>query len=155
MISAEQIEHNDEPNYVAFRAASQDFCVDIMSVREIRGWTPATSLPKSPPYIRGVINLRGAVVPIIDFSVRLGMTTPEPTSRNVVIIVRIKDQTVGLLVDEVSEILNISSDAVKPTPDVGIQVDEIFLSGVISIEDQMVRRVDLEKIFPIELEEAV
>ena len=116
MENMEQVSVANEPNFVAFRAADQDFCIDIMSVREIRGWTPATALPKAPAYIRGVINLRGSVVPILDFAMRLGLATPEPTSRHVVIIVQISHQTVGLLVDEVTEILGIAPEIDPPFP---------------------------------------
>ncbi len=147
-------ETQDAPNFVAFKATQQDFCVDILSVREIRGWTPATLLPQAPPHIRGVINLRGSVVPILDFSMRLGLAKPDPTTRHVVIIVQICDQTVGLLVDEVSEILNIAAEAVNPTPSVGSDPDNEFVSGVISIDSRMIRIVDLNKIFPSASENA-
>ena len=146
----EQVSASNDPNFVAFGAADQDFCIDIMSVREIRGWTPATALPKAPAYIRGVINLRGSVVPILDFAMRLGLATPEPTSRHVVIIVQIAQQTVGLLVDEVSDILSITPESVKPAPDVGTDIDDEFVSGVISLEERMIRLIDLQKIFPVE-----
>ena len=90
---------------ISFRIGAQEFCVDIMAVREIRGWTPATPLPQAPSYVRGVINLRGAVLPIVDLSARLGLGDTEPSVRNVIIVVRIGTRLVGLLVDAVSEIL--------------------------------------------------
>ncbi len=148
MTEPQQAQSSTEPNFVAFRSADQDYCVDIMSVREIRGWTPATALPRVPPYIRGVINLRGAVVPIIDFSVRLGLTTSELSKRHVVIIVQILDQTVGLLVEEVSEILSIHPEAIKPTPEIGCKKSEAFVAGVAEFEDRLVRLINLERVFP-------
>jgi len=147
---AETVEMIDEtePNYVAFRAAGQDFCVDIMAVREIRGWTPVTALPRAPECILGVINLRGSVVPILDFSVRLGFPASRPTDRNVVIIVRVGDRTVGLYVDEVSEILSMTPFSVKQTPDVGLRKGEGFVVGVIEVEDRLISLVNTDLLFP-------
>ncbi len=138
----------DDPNFVTFRAAQQEYCVDIMSVREIRGWSPATALPQSPPSIRGVINLRGAVVPIVDFNLRLGYSAIDPTPQSVIIIVQIAAQTIGLLVDEVSEILNAGREAIKATPDAVQSADETFITGVITLEDRMIRVVNLANIVP-------
>src|SRR6478752_8151648 len=85
--------------FVAFRVGAQEFCIDIMGVREIRGWTPATPLPHAPVYVRGVINLRGAVLPIVDLAMRFGLGLTEPTPRSVIIVVQVHQQVVGLLVD--------------------------------------------------------
>ena len=93
-----------------------------MSVREIRGWTAATPLPRTPDFVRGVINLRGAVLPIIDLSARLGLGFTEPEARHVIIVCRINNQMVGLLVDAVSDILTVTDDLIQPTPDVGCGV---------------------------------
>src|SRR5690554_684133 len=90
---------------IAFRIGEQEFCVDIMAVREIRGWTPATPLPRTPDYMKGVINLRGAVLPIIDLSGRFGLGDTEPSARHVIMVVQIDGRMVGLLVDAVSDIL--------------------------------------------------
>ena len=103
---------------IAFRIADQEFCVDIMQVREIRGWTPATPLPRTPSYMKGVINLRGAVLPIVDLGARLGLTTSEPSARHVIMVVNVGGRTLGLLVEAVSDIINVSDDMVQPTPDV-------------------------------------
>jgi len=133
-----------EPNYVAFRVAGQEFCVEIMSVREIRSWTPATALPKAPPHIHGVINLRGSVVPIIDFRLRAGLEAKRPNSGNVIIIVQVETRTVGLLVDEVSEILNMNANDIKPTPN-GIYEDgQKFVAGVAALDERMIRMIDLK-----------
>src|ERR1700761_921058 len=90
-------EHKRE--LVSFRVGEQEYCVDIMAVREIRGWTPATALPQTPSYVCGVINLRGAVLPIIDLNCRLGGGRVEPSARNVIIVTHIGARLVGLLVD--------------------------------------------------------
>src|SRR6185369_16962312 len=111
----------DRRELISFRIGDQEFCVDIMSVREIRGWTAATPLPRTPDFVRGVINLRGAVLPIIDLSARLGLGATEPEARHVIIVCRIASQMVGLLVDAVSDILTVTDDLVQPTPDVGCE----------------------------------
>src|ERR1700742_3390878 len=108
----------DRRELTSFRIGDQEFCVDIMSVREIRGWTAATPLPRSPDFVRGVINLRGAVLPIIDLSARMGLGVIEPEARHVIIVCRIGGQMVGLLVDAVSDILTITDDLIQATPDV-------------------------------------
>ena len=136
-----------EPNYVAFRAAGQDYCVGIMDVREIRRWTETTTLPGAPDYVTGVINLRGAVVPIIDFSRRLGLSTDAPSARNVIVIVQVGERICGLLVDEVSEILRISESHVQKTRAIGPSIDGAIVTGVIVLEERMIRLIDLDKIY--------
>jgi len=143
MQQATQTSQSNEPNFVAFRIADQEYCVDIMSVREIRGWTPVTTLPQAPSSVLGVINLRGSVVPILDFSKRLGLKSQDPTVDNVIIIVQVDSQTIGLLVDEVSEILSIEDAAIKPTPEVTFEGREAFITGVITFDSRMIRLVDL------------
>lgn len=137
----------DVSELIAFCIAKQDFCFNIMSVREIRGWTPATVIPHAPAFVRGVINLRGAVVPIVDLASRLGLDVPEPTARNVIIITQIDGPIVGLLVDAVSDILSVSDTEVQPTPDVVSDGAE-FLSGIITRDDKMIRLLNLGAILP-------
>lgn len=102
---------------IAFRIGDQEFCINVMSVREIRGWTPATGIPYAPPYVLGVINLRGVVLPIMDLSARLGMRPSEPSVRHVIIVTQVRRHTVGLLVEAVSDILTINEDIIQPTPE--------------------------------------
>lgn len=123
--------------FVAFRVAGQDYCVDIMAVREIRGWTPATALPHAPPHVRGVINLRGQVVPIYDLAKRLGLPTAEPDPRHVIVIVILGERVVGLLVESVSEILSAPSDRVHPTP--AFDGEASLVQAVVTLEDRMFR----------------
>ncbi len=133
---------------VAFCVAEQEYCVDIMAVREIRGWTVATKLPHAPAYVRGVINLRGSVLPIIDLACRLGLPPREARARDVIIVTQIREQEVGLLVESVSDILTIVDETIQPTPDVASETAKSFVRGVLSVEDRMIRYVDLEKIMP-------
>ncbi|MEQ1714581.1 MAG: chemotaxis protein CheW [Hyphomicrobium sp.] len=132
--------------YVAFRVGSQEYCVDIMSVREIRGWTHATPLPRSPVYMRGVINLRGVVLPVVDLACRFGLDIVEPTPRSVIIVVHIDKQIVGLLVDAVSDILTVSDAAMQPTPDIASEMAKTFVRGVYAIDGRMIGLVSLNSI---------
>src|SRR5580658_2408520 len=134
--------------YITFRIGSQYYCVDIMSVREIRGWTPATALPRAPGFVRGVINLRGVVLPIIDLADRLGFAPTEPTPRHVIIVVQTGKQVVGLLVDAVSDIIAVSEGKVQPTPDVGSEAARSFVLGVMAIDERMISVIALESVMP-------
>jgi purine-binding chemotaxis protein CheW len=140
---------------IAFRIGEQEFCVNIMAVREIRGWTAATALPQAPRYLCGVINLRGAVLPIVDLAVRLGLPRSEPTARHVIIVTQINHQQVGLLVEAVSDILTMNDEAIQPTPDVASDLVKTFVRGLLPVEGRMISLISLDHILPAaELEAA-
>jgi purine-binding chemotaxis protein CheW len=122
--------------------------VDIMAVREIRGWTPATVLPHAPPFILGVINLRGAVVPIMDLAARMGLDPITPHDRHVIVICVVENQTVGFLVDSVSDILSVDRKVVQPTPSVSSDLTRAFIEGVIAIDQRMLRLIDVCAVLP-------
>ena len=143
----------DRRELISFRVGEQEFCVDIMAVREIKGWMPATTLPHAPPYVRGVINLRGAVLPIIDLAQRLGLPAAEATARHVIIVVKVGDRVFGLLVDAVSDILSITDDLVQQTPDVACDRIRNFIRGIITMEDRMISQIALDTLLP-EMEQA-
>ena len=134
---------------ISFRIGDQEFCVDIMSVREIRGWTPATALPHSPGFVRGVINLRGAVLPIVDLAARFGLPETHPSARPVIIVAQVGSQVVGLLVDAVSDILTMAQDAIQPTPEVASDMARSFVRGVLAVEGRMISLIGLDEILPI------
>jgi purine-binding chemotaxis protein CheW len=140
--------------YITFRIGDQYYCIDIMSVREIRGWTPATTLPRAPGYVRGVINLRGVVLPIIDLADRLGFPATEPTARHVIIVAQTGKHVVGLLVDAVSDIINMPADKVQPTPDVGSDAARAFVLGVMALEDRMISLIAPESVITMLVGEA-
>lgn len=133
---------------IAFMIGTQEFCVDIMSVREIRGWTPATQLPHAQSYMRGVINLRGSVLPIIDLSARLGLGRTTPRARHVIIVVRAGAREVGLLVDAVCDILSVTADMVQPTPAVASDAVRAFVRGILAVEGRMIGLIGLDHILP-------
>lgn len=133
---------------IAFRIGAQEFCVDVMSIREIRGWTPATPLPATPDFMRGVINLRGTVLPIIDLAARLGFPPAEPTARHAIIVTQIGSQIVGLLVEGVSDIFNVADDAIQPTPNVASELAKRFVRGVIPIDNRLISVIAIDSILP-------
>ena len=143
---------NDRRELISFRVGEQEYCVDIMAVREIRGWSPATPLPHSPDYVRGVINLRGAVLPVLDLKARLGLGEAEPTARSVIIVAKIGERTVGMLVDAVSDILTVTDDMVQPTPDVACETVKTFVKGIIAVDGRMISMIALPHLLPEELE---
>ncbi len=133
---------------IAFRIGDQEFCVNIMSVREIRGWTPATPLPNSPSYVLGVINLRGVVLPIINLSIRLGMKPVEPEARHVIIVAQAGAKVVGLLVEAVSDILTVNDDNIQPTPEVTSDLEKQYARGILAIDKRMICLIELGALFP-------
>lgn len=137
-----------ELELLSFRVGEQEYSVDIMSVREIRGWTRATPLPHSSPYMRGVINLRGAVLPIVDLACRLGLGATETTERNVIIVVQIDGQSLGLLVDAVSDILSIPRSELQAPPDMLTDASNSFVRALTVIEGRMLRILDLDAVHP-------
>jgi purine-binding chemotaxis protein CheW len=153
MQAAKQVQE-DERELVTFRVGEQDFCLDISFVREIRGWTPATVLPHAPDFVLGVINLRGAIVPIVDLARRLGLGATQPDDRHVIVIAVVGQQTVGFLVDSVADIIGVAPAAIQPTPEVASQSTVLFIKGVIALEDRMLRLIDISTILPQFAEEA-
>ena len=133
---------------ITFLIGSQEFCVDVMVVREIRVWTPATPVAHAPNFMCGVINLRGTVLPIIDFAARLGFPPTQPTTRHAILVIQIGAQTIGLLVEGVSEILTISQDLIQPTPDAASETAKAFVSGIVATDGRMISLIALDAILP-------
>jgi purine-binding chemotaxis protein CheW len=131
---------------VAFRIGAEEYGIDILKVREIRGWTETTALPHSPSYVRGVINLRGAVLPVIDLAERFGTDLTNENSRNVIIVIELGSQLLGLLVDAVADILALSREDLRETPNVASSEAKLFIEGVATFEDRMIQLVALENL---------
>jgi purine-binding chemotaxis protein CheW len=139
--------------FISFRVGDQEFAIDIMAVREIKGWTDTTTLPNQQEYLLGVLNLRGTIVPIYDLRCRFGMGLTTATSSHVVIIVSVLDRTIGLLVDAVSDILTVNPADIRPVPEMDRTVSTDYLTGLINVGDTMVVLLSLETLFtssPIE-----
>ena len=148
MTNTELPSAGDGQEFVTFRIGQQEFAVDIIAVREIRGWTAETMLPHAPPYVRGVINLRGTVLPILDLATRLNLPSTNPTPRHVIMVVQLGPQMIGLLVDAVSDILSAGDDSIRPMPEVGGNTVRQFVRGVLSLEGRMITLVALDEVLP-------
>lgn len=131
---------------LTFQLADQEYSLDIMSVREIRGWTRTTPLPHAPSYMKGVINLRGTVLPVMDLSERLGLKPQKQTDRNVIIVVNHDDVMTGLLVDAVSDIIALTSDDLQPPPEMQAGSASNVVSSLTLIDERMIRVLDLSSI---------
>ncbi len=130
--------------FITFTLGTEEYGVDIMAVREIKGWSETTSIPNAPRFIHGVINLRGIIVPIMDLRARFGMELTRPTKMHVVIIINTGLRTTGLLVDGVSDIVSVAPEAIRPIPDMGSAMRENLLRGLVATSDRMVSLVSLE-----------
>ncbi len=133
----------DHAEFVTFVSGGQNFCIEITQIREIRRWSPVAVLPHSPEFVLGIINLRGTVIPIYDLALRLGLGDTAQAERTVIIIVATGDHTIGLLVDSVSEILNVRKDLIQEAPGFGDDQTDDCILGVISIDEDMTRIIDL------------
>jgi purine-binding chemotaxis protein CheW len=133
--------------YITFTLGAEEYGIDIMVVREIKGWTETTMIPNAPTHVRGVINLRGIIVPIFDLRARFGMGLTTPTKMHVVIIVAAGKRTIGLLVDTVSDIISVDPKSIRPVPEMGLPTDDQFLDGLVALDDRMVTLVSLTGLF--------
>jgi purine-binding chemotaxis protein CheW len=134
---------------ISFEIGGQEFCIDIRAVREIRGWTPATPLPNSPPYVLGVINLRGVIMPVIDLKNRLGLGRTEPTARHVIVVIQHAARTLGLLVDGVQESFSFDASALQAPPDVGGGSDaETYIDAILPWEGRLITRLVVAALMP-------
>lgn len=146
---------SQKKEYITFVAGGQSFCIHIKKIREIRRWTPVTALPFSAKHVLGVINLRGAVIPIIDLAAKLQFAEINPTERHVIIIVDIDKRTVGLLVDSVSEILSVENDMLKDAPRTNEDALGQAIEGIIPRETSMIKIINISRLLHAEADSAV
>lgn len=135
--------------YVTFMVDDCVYGIEITKVREIRGWCEPTMLPNAPRAMRGVLNLRGTIVPIFDLRVCFAQGETRASEEHVVFIVALGDRLIGVLVDAVSDILTLESEDVLPVPGIGADVDQRFLSGLVSQGDRLVALLQLEALFDL------
>jgi purine-binding chemotaxis protein CheW len=135
---------------ISFAIGDDQFGVDIMAVREIKGWTDITPLPRQPDYVRGVLNLRGIIVPIVDLRCRFGQGLTQATPLHIVIIVQIGEKPIGLLADRVLDIVSLDVTQIKPVPRVAQGQRLNFLSGLVTTEDAMIALIDLPHLLSIQ-----
>ena len=142
---------NAQLEIVSFHLGDQEFCIDIMAIREIRGWAPVTPMPHTPPYVLGLINLRGAVIPVIDMACRLGMKPTEPSERAAIIVTDIAGKLVGLLVEQVSDMMTIAASDLQPAPDIIPNTQRDFCRGIVALEKTMICFLNLDTVIADEL----
>lgn len=134
--------------FVVFKVGKQEFCIEITSTREIRGWTESTTLPNTPDSLMGVINLRGTILPIVNLAKRLGLPADTPTERHVVIVVQVAEKSFGLLVDSVSDILDVDPNDLRALPDLDTDTAEEYFNRVIVLDSRIICEVIPEKLLP-------
>jgi purine-binding chemotaxis protein CheW len=137
--------------YLTFVLATEEYAVDILRVQEIKGWSKVTTIPNTPLYICGVINLRGTIVPIIDLRVRFNLERLEYGQMTVVVVVKVltphgKERTMGVVVDAVSDVYDVAENEIKPPPDFGSVISTEFIRGLATVDDKMVIVLDIDKL---------
>lgn len=144
----------ESAQYLTFHLAGEQYGIDILKVQEIRGWSPVTQMPNAPAFVRGVMNLRGAIVPVIDLRLRFGLETITYTKTTVVIVVTVRTATgsrvIGAVVDGVSDVLNVDDADIQPAPDFGTAVQTDYISGLVMVDTSMVMLLDVDRLMSIE-----
>ncbi|MGE4482370.1 chemotaxis protein CheW [Acidocella sp.] len=141
-------EHSAE--FLSVRVGTQEFAIDIRTIREIRGWIASTHLPHAPPFIKGMINLRGSVLLVIDLAQRLGLPPIMPSAASVVVVVECGDKAVGLLVDAVCDIITVTEDMRQNTPETGSDVPKAYIEGLVMMESRIVSILLIQALIPDE-----
>lgn len=132
--------------FLTFRLGAEEYGIDILRVQEIRSYEQPTRIANAPSFIKGVVNLRGVIVPIVDLRLKLGCESAEYNSFTVVIVLNVKGRVVGAVVDSVSDVLELPRDSIKPAPEMSSAVDASFITGIGSISDRMLILMDIESL---------
>ncbi|NHT77700.1 chemotaxis protein CheW [Ferranicluibacter rubi] len=140
---------------IAFRLHDQEFCVRTISIREIRGWGPATPIPHAPSDVLGVMNLRGTVIPVIDLANKLGMPSTVPNERSAIVVAEVHGMVMGLLVDRVSDILTVATNQLQPVPEISVTSGTDYADGIIAQPEGMICFLNLERMFDVQDEAAL
>jgi purine-binding chemotaxis protein CheW len=135
----------DDNQFLTFNLGEELYGVDILRVQEIKGYTAVTKIPNTPSHIKGVLNLRGTIVPIVELRTKFGMPTIDYTAFTVIIVVVVRDKVMGLVVDAVSDVLNIDKKDIQSPPQFGVKVDVSFLNGIGKSGDKLVALLDIDR----------
>jgi purine-binding chemotaxis protein CheW len=137
--------------FLTFSLAGEEYGLEILKVQEIIGMMDVTKLPRTPDYVRGVVNLRGRVIPVVDLRLKFGINAQEDTEKTCIIVVQITNQkmdlTIGIIVDEVSEVLDIYEGQMEPPPSFGSNIDINFIFGMGKVGENVVSLLDIDKVF--------
>jgi purine-binding chemotaxis protein CheW len=131
--------------FLTFNLGEELYGVDILRVQEIKGYTAVTKIPNTPSYIKGVLNLRGTIVPIVELRTKFGMPTIEYTMFTVIIVVVVKEKVMGLVVDAVSDVLDIDKKEVQAPPNFGARINVSFMNGIGKSGDKLVTLLDIDR----------
>ncbi len=137
---------NEAQQFLTFLLEDQEYGLEIFKIREIRGYAPVTPIPNVPPHVRGVMNLRGTVLPVIDLRMKFRLPAVDYSKFTVIVIATVGEKTVGLLVDAVSDVLMVAQDAMREAPDFGAAVDTRFINGVFESRDHLIVALSLEEL---------
>ena len=132
--------------FLTFRLGAEEYGIDILKVQEIRSYEQPTRIANAPHFVKGVVNLRGVIVPIVDLRMKLGCESAEYNGFTVVIVLNVKGRVVGAVVDSVSDVLELKADAIKPAPEMTTAIDEGYITGIGSINDRMLILMDIESL---------
>ena len=132
--------------YLTFTLAGESYGIDILKVQEIRGYDSVTRIANTPEFIKGVINLRGVIVPIVDLRIKLKAGEVTYHEFTVVIIINVQEKVVGIVVDGVSDVVQLAADSIKPAPELGAAVETRYITGLGTLNDEMLILVDIEKL---------
>ena len=132
--------------FLTFTLGREEYGIEILKVQEIRGYEAVTRIANAPEYIKGVINLRGIIVPIVDMRIKFNLGEPEYTQFTVVIILNVAGRVVGMVVDSVSDVLTLKAEEVRPAPEFGVTLDTQYIIGLGTLESRMLILMDIEKL---------
>jgi purine-binding chemotaxis protein CheW len=136
----------ESQQFLTFLLDDQEYGLEIFKIREIRGYAPITPIPNVPSHVRGVMNLRGTVLPVVDLRMKFRLTAVEYNKFTVIVIATVGDKTVGLLVDAVSDVLMVENDSIREAPDFGSAVDTRFINGVFQSRERLTVALNLEEL---------
>jgi purine-binding chemotaxis protein CheW len=137
---------SDANQFLTFALGQEEYGVEILKIQEIKGFSAITPLPNAPTYLKGVLNLRGTIVPIVDLRKKFSLPEVEFSKFTVIVVVQVRGQIMGFIVDAVSDVLNVAGDAIQPTPDLHGQVDTAFITGLAKAGEKLVILLDIDKV---------
>ncbi|MDP1674739.1 MAG: chemotaxis protein CheW [Burkholderiales bacterium] len=145
--AASAIAASEQANeFLTFRLGAEEYGIEILKVQEIRGWEQPTTIANSPDFIKGVINLRGTIVPIVDMRIKFGLDEADYNALTVVIILNVANRVVGMVVDAVSDVITLSGEQIRPAPQFGTVLDMQHIVGLGTVENRMLILLDIEKL---------
>lgn len=140
----------EKREFLAFTLGREEYCIDILKVQEIRGYETVTPIPNTPAFMKGVVNLRGLIVPIIDLRIKLALDSVAYDQFTVVIILSIRGRIVGVVVDSVSDVVALAAEEIKEAPQLGAVIKTDYIDGLVTIDERMLIIIDIEKLATME-----